>query len=424
MFLDTTASRGQDRAAPSTESDHEEGTMPIRLLVTVLAVTLALASPALAQEMCPETYGAESYPLDDYGFVTVDPGSIATMDVSGDSISKAFNGKGSFPCPNHDQEQYNWATSDTNGLNFCTAGPDGVYSQAERIECLRGAVINRAVPNHAESGAQMLLDFVNQAGAIHQYLSSQPAPRYVPVLLGHNDVCAGKVPKFLPGCEHGSDQDPNNHCRTRPDAFERELRKGLDILITIPETRIGVAAMVRVSELCNHGNKQNCQAFLKCSKVWKAAAYTGWIFGADNGICGSLTLDCSPQRLIDTYLTARAYRDVAERVTGEYAAIPPGGTSPVVTIAGQTVGGATKADGVVVAYSDAAWRVRFPAALLNCCDCFHPSPLGQTVGAATLLQGLTCTAQTPCCRDTGDTLDEALCTTAETSGTFYPGFFN
>jgi len=390
-----------------------------------LLAAVAFSSTVGAQEMCPaETYTSSSYSLDDYGFIGVDPGSIATIDVSGDSISKAFNGKGSFPCPNHDQEQYNWATSDTNGLSFCTAGPDGVYSQAERIECLRGSVINRAVPNHAQSGAQMLKDFVNQATAIHAYLTGQPAPRYVPVLLGHNDVCAGKVPKFLQGCEQGSDQDPNNHCRTTPEAFERELRKGLDILITIPETRIGVAAMVRVTELCNHGNKQNCQVFLQCSKVWKAAAYTGWIFGADNGICGSLTLDCSPQRLIDTYLTARAYRDVSEQVTGEYAAIPPGGTSPVVTVGGQTVGGATKADGVVVLYSDAAWRVRFPAALLNCCDCFHPSPLGQHVGAASLFYGLTCTAQTPCCKDTGNTLDEALCTTPDTSGTFYPGFFN
>jgi hypothetical protein len=394
--------------------------MTIRLLVPALLATLALASPALAQEMCPD----ETYPVEDGAFVTVDPGSIATMDVAGDSISKAFNGRGKFPCPNHDQEQFNWATSDTNGPSFCSAGPEGVYSQAERIECARGSVINRAVPNHAESGAQMLLDFVAQAASIQQYLLAQPAPRYVPVLLGHNDVCAGKVPKYQASCEHGTDQDPDNHCRTTPEAFERELRKGLDILITIPETSIGVAAMARVSELCKHGSKQNCQLFTSCSNVWTAAAFTGWIFGADNGICGSLTLDCSPQRLVDTYLTARAYRDVTERVTAEYAAVPPGGTSPVVTVGGQTVGGAVKAAGVVVVFSDAAWRVRFPAALLNCCDCFHPSPLGQHVTAATLFHGLTCTAQTPCCKDTGDMLDEALCTTPDTSGTFYPGFFN
>jgi hypothetical protein len=395
------------------------------LVAAALAAAAVVSAPARAQEMCPaETDAADAYAVEDNVRIMLDAGSIATMDVSGDSISKAFNGRGRFPCPNADQEHFNWATSDTNGLNFCAAGQEGVYSQAERIECARGSAINRAVPNHAESGAQMLKDFVNQATAIHQYLSSQPGPRYVPVLLGHNDVCGGKVPKNLAACEQGGDQDPANHCRTRPDAFERELRKGLDILITIPDTRIGVAAMVRVSQLCNHGDKQNCQVFAKCSKVWKAAAFTGWIFGADNGICGSLTFDCSPQRLVDTYLTARAYRDVTERVTGEYAAVPPGGASPVVTIAGQTVGGAVKASGVVVLYSDAAWRVRFPAALLNCCDCFHPSPLGQHAGSAALFFGLTCSAQTPCCGDTGDPLDDALCTTPDTGGTFYPGFFS
>jgi hypothetical protein len=236
---------------------------PALLAMAGLLAALAFSSAAAAQEMCPSE--TEAYPVDDNVFVTVDPGSIASMDVSGDSISKAFNGKGSFPCPNSDQEQYNWATSVTHGASLCGAGPEGVYSQAERIECLRGSMINHAVPNHAESGAQMLLDFVNQAAAIHTYLSTQPAPRYVPVLLGHNDVCGGKVFKFLPSCEHGSDQDPNNHCRTTPEAFERELRKGLDILITIPETRIGVATMVRVSQLCKPGNKQNCQVFLKCS---------------------------------------------------------------------------------------------------------------------------------------------------------------
>lgn len=391
------------------------------LLAAGVAAALALSTAARAQEMCP---GEAAYPVEEDVFLMVDPGMIASMDVAGDSISKAFNGRGRFPCPNQDQEHFNWATSATHGTSLCAPGPEGVYSQAERIECARGAAINRAVPNHAESGAEMVDDFVNQANAIHQYLSSQPSPRYVPVLLGHNDVCGGKVAKNQPSCPDGADQDPNNHCRRTPEAFERELRKGLDILITIPDTRIGVAAMVRVSQLCNHGGKQNCQIFTSCAKVWKAAAFTGWIFGADNGICGSLTFDCSPQRLVDTYLTTKAYRDVTEHVTNEYAAIPPGGTSPIVIIGGQTVGGAVKADGVVVVYSDAAWRIRFPEALLNCCDCFHPSPLGQHAGAAVLFKGLTCTAQSPCCKDTGDPLDEAVCGTADTSGTFYPGFFN
>src|SRR5687767_15751657 len=93
MLLDTATPRAQDRAAPSSDSDHEEDPMRIRLLVTAFLAVLAFSGAAAAQEMCPtETYAAEAYPLDDYGFVAVDPGSIASMDVSGDSISKAFNG--------------------------------------------------------------------------------------------------------------------------------------------------------------------------------------------------------------------------------------------------------------------------------------------------------------------------------------------
>jgi len=396
-------------------------TRPLTLLLTTgLAVALASSTPAVAQDSCQ----GGTCPIEDNAVITLDAGSIASMDVSGDSISKAFNGRGRFPCPNRDQEHFNWATSDTNGLSFCTAGSEGVYSQAERIECARGSEIARATPNHAESGAQMLADFAAQAVAIKEYLSSQAAPRYAPVLLGHNDVCGGSVQKFRASCPRGSDQDPNNHCRTTTAAFERELRKGLDILITIPDTRIGLAAMVRVSQLCNLGAKQSCQSFTSCSDLWRAAAYTGWIFGSANGICGSLTLNCSPQRVTDAYRTSAAYRDVTESVSAEYAAVPAGGTSPIVTIAGQTVGGAVKAGGVAVVYSDAAWRVRFSEAHLNCCDCFHPSPLGQNLGSAVLFHGLTCTPMTPCCRDTGDPLADARCTAVDTDGTFYPGFFN
>jgi hypothetical protein len=389
-------------------------------LTTGLAVAFAASTPALAQDAGQ----GEICAVEDDAVITVEAGSIASMDVSGDSISKAFNGRGRFPCLNRDQEHFNWATSDTNGLNFCTAGPEGVYSQAERIECARGSEIARATPNHARSGAEMLKDFAAQAAAIKGYLSAQPAPRYAPVLLGHNDVCGGKVQKFRASCDRGADQDPNNHCRTTPAAFERELRKGLDILITVPETRIGLAAIVRVSQLCNLGAKQNCQTTTSCTALWKAAAYTGWIFGSDNGICGSLTVNCSPQRLIDAYRTAAAYRDVTERVAAEYAAVPAGGPSPIVTIAGQTVGGAVKAAGVAVVYSDAAWRFRVGLEHLNCCDCFHPSPVGQNVASAALFHGLTCTPTTPCCRDTGDPLADARCTAVDTDGTFYPGFFN
>lgn len=383
------------------------------------ALAMVFAAGASAQTCEGPTCSEEDRAL-------VSPGAagIESMDVAGDSICKAFNGQGRWPCPNRDQESYNWATSDTHGSSLCSAGPEGVYSHAERIECARGGDIASASPNHARSGAQMLTDFVNQALAIRQWLSAQPAPRYVPVLLGHNDVCGGKLAKYHWSCPRGSDQDPRNHCRTTPAAFERELRKGLDVLITIPDTQIGVAAMVRVSQLCNHGGKQSCQTFTSCRDLWAGAAYATWIFGQGNGICGSLTINCSQQRRIDAYRMARAYRDVAERVTAEYASLSPGWPSPVVTVGGQTVGGAVKAGGATVLYSDAPWRFKFSSAHLNCCDCFHPSPAGQNAASRLLFQGLTCSAGEPCCRDTGEALLDASCAVTDTEGTFYPGFFN
>jgi hypothetical protein len=153
-------------------------------------------------------------------------------------------------------------------------------------------------------------------------------------------------------------------------------------------------------------------------------AYSGWIFGRSNGICGSLTVNCSPSRLRGAYRTAKAYRDVLQRVTEEYALLSPGDASRMVTVAGQTVGGATKAPGVSVAYSDAPWRYRFASAHLNCCDCYHPSPAGQNVASRILFDGLTCTPEEPCCRDTGNDLLDSRCAVTDSGGTFYPGLFD
>ncbi len=351
-----------------------------------------------------------------------DPGTIQSMDVCGDSISKAFNGSGSSPCSNREQEQFNWATSDTHGDSWCSAGPDGVYSHAERIECLKSENIVSITPNSAMNGAQMLKDFVDQSTAVYGNLIGQPAPRYVPVLMGHNDVCSGTVWKYLWACGSGTDQDRNNYCRTAPGAFERELRKGLDILMSLPDTHIGVASMVRVSQLCNHGAKRNCQTFTSCQNVWSAAAFTGWIFGQANGICGSLTSSCSDTRIRDAYRTAKMYRDILMRVTGQYAAIPPGGDSPVVFVGGETVGGQFKADGVTIAFSDALWRYRFSSSDIGCCDCYHPSAAGQNATSDMLFNGLRCTPERPCCVDTGDPVLDGRCAVT-TTGAFYPGLF-
>ena len=99
---------------------------------------------------------------------------IASIDAIGDSISKAVNAGGAGECTNLDQENFNWATSITPGSAFCSDGGDGVYSQAEQIECRQGAMIVNADPNSAESGAEMLKDFFAQAQESAMLFGTQP----------------------------------------------------------------------------------------------------------------------------------------------------------------------------------------------------------------------------------------------------------
>ncbi len=343
---------------------------------------------------------------------------IASIDAIGDSISKALNARE--PCTNSDQESFNWATSIT-GETFCHDGGDGVYSQAEQIECRRGVMIMNADPNSAASGAKMLKDFFAQAQESAAFLRDQPAPRYVTVEMGHNDICSGTIEGVQAECPEGDDQDPINHCRTTPAAFEREFRKGLDVLITVPELKIGVAAPVRVSQLCAHEAEENCSILGgTCGDLWEAVTALGI---RPTGICGSLTLDCSEERIEDTYGTTAAYRAVMERVSAEYARLADKEPSPAVDIGGETVGGAARATGVSLRFSNASWIYKFTSEQLSCCDCFHPSPRGQDGTARILFDGFTCSPTDVCCADTGDPVSDALCMIEDTGGTFHPGLF-
>jgi len=110
-------------------------------------------------------------------------------------------------------------------------------------------------------------------------------------------------------------------------------------------------------------------------------------------------------------------------VTAEYAAIPVFGTSAVVTIGGETVGGGIKAAGTTVMFSDAPWYYRFSSEQISCCDCFHPSGLGQNTLAKMLTSGLACSRLNQCCRDTGDPLVDGKCATTERKQTYYRGLF-
>jgi len=132
-----------------------------------------------------------------------------SVSVSGDSISRAFDANTS-SCTYSDQVSRNWATGDDHGSSFCSAGGDGTFSHAERLECNKGGDVT--IFNDAMSGATMLGDFATQATNIKQHLSSAPSPRYVLVFMGHNDACTGTVDKTGNSC--GGDRDPNNYCRT------------------------------------------------------------------------------------------------------------------------------------------------------------------------------------------------------------------
>ncbi len=337
--------------------------------------------------------------------------NIQAIDVAGDSISKGFNAGNAFPCANTDQEQFNWITGDTHGANFCSAGSENVFSVLERLECDYGTDIFKPFPNHAASGARMLGDFLGQAGNIKTYLNAQFAPRMAAVFLGHNDNCSGTVTKTNASCSN-SDLDPNNYCRTKPEAFEREFRRGLEVLMTISNTRIAVAAPVRVSQLCNLGNKASCQVPGTCQFLWNNV-----------NICASLTKDCTPARIADTYTTMKAYRDILKNVTAEYALISDGGASRVIAIGGETVGGTAKAAGTEFIYSDAAWQYRFKSEHLSCCDCFHPSAAGQNQLGRIMKNGLSCSTIQPCCKETGDPLIDGKCARTEVKRVYYKGFF-
>lgn len=346
-----------------------------------------------------------------FALVTPAQLGIQSIDVAGDSISKGFNAGNSFPCSNGDQESYNWLTSDTHGAAFCGAGGEGVFSIIERMECEAGTNLIAPVQNHAASGATLVGDFVSQATNVRTFLSAQPSTRMAVVFLGHNDNCSGTIAKANASCT-SSDLDPMNYCKTKNDAFERELRKGLDLLFAIGNTRVGVVSPVRVSQLCNFGSKTNCQVGGTCQFLW----------GLVN-ICGPLTRDCSSTRIIDSYTTLKGYRDILRTVSLEYAAIPVGSPSAIVMIGGQTVGGGIKAPGTVVIHSDAPWFYRFNANQISCCDCFHPSGVGQDQLAKMMKSGLACTKLNPCCKDTGDPLADGKCLNARRKRTYYQGLF-
>ncbi|MBI3655565.1 MAG: hypothetical protein HY232_03990 [Acidobacteria bacterium] len=329
-------------------------------------------------------------------------GLAESLSVSGDSISRAFDADDR-RCTLSDQLNHNWITGKDNGDDLCSPGPDGVFSHRERLECELGRLLDESTFNDARSGATMLRDFFSQAAAIRRNLTPALPLHYISVLQGHNDACTSTRNREVADCG-SADKDPNNYCRTTPAAFERELRRGMDELIQIPNSRILVSALARISLLCNSGDKRNCILGLRCSQFWRLTVAT----------CASLTSDCSDQRKIDMYNTTVAYNAVLNRLSAEYEAIPEGGLSPT---------GARKAADVQVRYVEGSFYFKYNEDAISCCDCFHPNLAGQATIAQGLWEGMQCADDSPCCLDTGDALADATCESIDTTTTYTGGFW-
>ncbi len=326
-----------------------------------------------------------------------------SMDGTGDSISVAFDADDS-TCTYSPQVGNDWAGGVDHGTNLCSAGPNGGFSHAERLECAKGAPIT--VFNDAVSGASMVGDFANQATSARTNLSAAPALHYVTVFMGHNDACTETVSKSGNACS--GDQDPENYCRSTNAAFERELRKGLDQLIQIPDTRIAVLATVRVSALCNLGTKNACGAgaiFGSCYNLWASGPVP---------ICKSLTTDCSAERQLDMYNTLVGYNAILQRVTREYGRIRTGRASTTAAV---------KAKNVRLRFGKGSFYGAFTEQDLSCCDCFHPSLFGQARLALGAWVGFKCSKATPCCGRSSDKLAEAQCIVQDTRRFYHGGFW-
>jgi len=265
--------------------------------------------------------------------------------------------------------------------------------------------------DESESGAR-IDDFQEQAARIRVGLGFSPGPRYVPVLLGHNDACTNELQRSGNSC--GGGRDPDNYCRTTRAAFEREFRRGMDELIRIPSARILVLALIRISQLCNLRRMDTCGLLfgLECRHFWTSSSQLGGIFGS-GGVCASLTSDCSDRRRIDMYETLVGYNEILERVAAEYAAIPAGGRS---------ANGAVKAADVEIRFIDTPFQYKLHSDDLSCCDCFHPSEFGQQLLAQLTWDGLQCSDEMPCCAPSDDPLANARCDDADEMS-LLPGSF-
>src|SRR5438046_1347941 len=116
-----------------------------------------------------------------------------SVSVSGDSISRAFDAN-TASCTYSDQVSRNWATGDDHGSSFCSAGGDGTFSHAERLECNKGGDVT--IFNDAMSGgglgSGLQCDAVWALGGICSSLtadcSNQRRIDMYNTLVGYNEI--------------------------------------------------------------------------------------------------------------------------------------------------------------------------------------------------------------------------------------------
>lgn len=344
------------------------------------------------------------------------PGCLAAI---GDSMTQAFNANAA--CRFDDQPSFSWATNQT---AFCGAG-DKTYSISERASCATGAFSIVPTRSFAISG-QSMTEGAAQATHAKAWARSQPAPRLVTVLLGHNDICQAGPDNVVDSCSF-ADKDPNNYCRTTTFDYEKNFRQMLDILVTIPRGQIGIVHPVRVSQLCNFAHDVIRTVLFvdtTCQGLWtNLRTVSDFVLGEGNGVCRSITEDCSQARIEDAYNTWLAYRKIVNRVVKQYNRYAAGATIPFSVKFG--TGNVVRAKGVRIRTTNALGNYKIPFTnaagnnMVSTCDCYHPSDDAQNQIAENVWNGVTCSPTTPCCDDSvvGDTTyNRALCVNTITDG--------
>jgi len=355
--------------------------------------------------------------------------------ASGDSISVAFNAQAG-SCTDANNPSLPWDVPfDANHVVKCASSATRTFSIMEQAICA-GQPIKNSV-NVAMFGATMVANGYAQAVSIRSNLTGIHGRKKIISFMGHNDACSGHADEmysppglFVQNCNdrpYPIDRDATNFCYYYQQSYERELRRSLDVYITMANSSVTIVVPGRVSQICNLANSPatplNVDGVFTCQGMWITADTLG------TNICRPLTYfnflhgSCSDLRVTSLYNMLLAYRSSIIAVVAEYNALAVGAKSAVYKFNGVSSGGATKAAVVQINYSDVAWKSPFDSTLIGECDCFHPTLAGQNSLALHGYQGRQCSESSPCCKDDpSNVLASAKCSEYDTTS-FIPGAF-